>query len=82
MSNFRENTAVLELIDAGSAVNWQLHRPPTYSTQHNRHLASTIWQDNSGKVRSLIKIGLEFTPPEEGEIGQWTVYEITTWAEK
>jgi len=82
MSNFRENTAVLELIDAGSAVKWQLYRAPTYSTQHGRHLTSTIWQDDSGKVPSLINIGLEFTPPVEDEIGQWTVYEISTWAER
>jgi hypothetical protein len=82
MKNFRENMTVLELIEGGSTVKWRLNRPPTYSTQHNRHLMSTIWQDDARKVGSLIKIGLEFTPPEEGKVGQWTVYDITTWGDK
>lgn len=81
MESFRESPAVMELIDGGPAVQWRLTRPPTYETQYGRHRASTIWQDDSGNVQSLIKIGLEYAPPAAGEIGQWAVFEINIWAD-
>jgi len=81
MENFRENPTVTELADAGDAVQWRLTRPPIYSTQNGRHLTGTIWQDDSGTVKSLIKIGLEYQPAKEDETAQWTVYEIGTWVE-
>jgi len=82
MKNFRENPTVLELIEGGTAVKWRLTRPPTYETQHGRHLTSTIWQDESGTIKSLVKIGLEYALPQDGETAQWTVYEIGTWIDK
>jgi len=82
MESFRENPTVIELADAGAAVEWRMARPPTYYTQNDRHLTYTVWQDGSGTVKSLIKIGLEYTPATEGETAQWTVYEIGTWVDK
>ena len=81
MENFRENPTVTELAEAGDAVQWRLNRPPTYYTQNGRHLTYTIWQDDSGNVKSQVKIGLEYQPAENGETAQWTVFEIGTWTE-
>jgi len=82
MEGFRENSIVLELIDGGPAVKWRLTRPPMYNHQHGRHMTSTVWQDDAGKVQSLVKIGLEYIPPKEGESAQWVVYEIGSWVDK
>lgn len=81
MENFRENPTVTELAEAGSVVRWRLTRPPNHSTQNGRHLTGTIWQDDSGTVKSLIKIGLEYQPAKDDEIAQWTVYDIGIWVE-
>jgi len=82
MERFRENPTVTELAEAGAAVQWRLARPTTYSNQNGRHLTSTIWRDDSGNVKSLIRIGLEYQPGIDGDTAQWTVYEIGTWTEK
>ncbi|HBJ39022.1 MAG TPA: hypothetical protein DDZ51_30605 [Planctomycetaceae bacterium] len=82
MKSFRENPTVIEMINAGTSVQWQLNRPPTYSTQNGRHLTTTVWKDDSGKVKSLVKIGMEYLPPKKDEVAQWAVQEITTWVDR
>lgn len=82
MKSFRENPTVTELIQGGSQVQWRMVRQPTYTTQNNRHLTSTVWQDDAGKVKSMIEVGLEYFPPEKGEIGQWTIHQVGTWVER
>jgi hypothetical protein len=82
MKSFRENLTVQELIDGGSDAKWRLNRPPIYSIQSGRHLTSTIWEDESGKVKSLVNVGLEYLPAANGNVAQWTVHEITTWVDR
>lgn len=82
MKSFRENPTVNQLIAGGPEVKWRLVGRPTYSTQNNRHLTSTVWQDDSGRVKSMVEIGLEYFPPEKWKIGQWTVHQIGTWVER
>ncbi len=81
MQEFRENETLVELLDAGSKVDWKVAREPKFYTMNRRFLTATIWADESQTVKSLIKVVLEYLPAADDEPAEWVVDSLTTFVE-
>jgi len=73
MSEFRENEAIREVLQAGDRVRWELAATPRVYTLNGRALADTVWKDQSGAASTDVRVGLEYLPASGDEPAQWKV---------
>ncbi len=73
MSEFRENEAVREVIQAGDKVRWELAAPPGIYTLNGRDMADTFWRDQSGTVSQGVRVRLEYFQARGDEPAQWRI---------
>lgn len=73
MSEFRENEAVQEVLQAGENARWELTAPPRTYTLNGRDMVDTTWRDLSGTLSKGIRVGLAYLPAEGDEPAQWKI---------
>jgi len=73
MSEFRENEAVKEVLQAGENARWELTAPPRTYSLNGRDMVDTTWRDLSGTLSKGIRVGLAYLPAEGDEPAQWKI---------
>lgn len=79
VEQFRENDATLQVIDAGTAVQWAPFRASESYQFGGRQLTSTYWKDQSGTVNTPILVSLEYIPATADAPAQWLVDNLSAW---
>ncbi len=66
---------------AGPGIKWELAWPARVYRYYGMERVETVWVDPSGKIPEKVLIGLQWSPDDENEVGNWHVHQFNYYRE-